>query len=398
MRRPVPFAFKAVRRDGGLETGVVEAPSREAAAALIGSRGAFAIELSAKPDDSLRLRRRNPDDLAAGLRALATLLGSGVPLGRALSLLDELAPPSWLGALPDLRRRIEQGDRLATALDASPLGFPAHVIGIIQAGEAGSGLDAAVQSAAEVLEARAAARTALRNALAYPAMLAVAGGASVALLVAVVLPRFAGLLGDSGQTLPVTTRVVLGLGALSHVLFFPAIALVIAAAAAWRAWTARPAGLAQWHRLLLSVPTVGLIRRSTAAANACAALAALLDAGVPVAQALPHAARATGDRAMDAKVLAARGRIATGERISTALEKEDALTPTVVRLVRIGEETGRLKGMLAHAARIEASQALQRLQRGLRLLEPALILVFGGIVMLVAAALLQAMYGLRPAF
>jgi general secretion pathway protein F len=157
----------------------------------------------------------------------------------------------------------------------------------------------------------------------------------------------------------------------------------------------KPAGLARWHRFLMDAPALGPIRRAAATANSCAALSALLDAGVPLAAALPHAARASGDRAMETCLLGARSRIAQGAALSAALRAENALTPTVVRMVRIGEETGRLAEMLTQGGTLEGAQALQRVQRAISVVEPALILLFGGMVMIVAAALLQAMYGLR---
>lgn len=396
MSESTAFAFTGVRHDGTLETGVLEAPDRDAALALVRSRGVFPIDVLPRTGTPSPPLRVGADDLALGLRALASLLGAGIPLARALAVLDELVPPTWLSVLPDLRYRVEQGERLSAALGASPLPLPPHVIGVIQAGEAGSGLAAAMENAARLLESRAATRAALRNALAYPAMLAVAGSASVALLIGVVLPRFATLLTDAGEQLPWSTRFVLGIGTMVRTAWLPLLLAVAAAALWWRRWVSHPDGLARWHTLLLTAPGVGPIRRAAASASACSTLAALLDAGVPLATALPHAARATGDRAVESALLDARARIVLGERISAALRAAGALTPSVVRLVRIGEETGGLSGMLAHAARLESAQALQRLQRGIRVLEPALILLFGGVVMIVAAALLQAMYGLRP--
>jgi type II secretory pathway component PulF len=109
-----------------------------------------------------------------------------------------------------------------------------------------------------------------------------------------------------------------------------------------------------------------------------------------------HAARATGDREIEARIARAREAIGTGERISSALQHTAAMTATAIRLIRIGEETGKLANMLEHAARIESAHALQRVQQLTRTLEPLLILAFGGVVMIVAAALLQAMYGLQP--
>jgi len=393
--RVVAYTFKAVRRDGSREQGVVEATTREAAVALLGSRGAFAIEL-AEPTETQRRSRVSTEDLALGLRALVTVLASGVPLARALGMLEDLVPDSWQSALPELKRRVEQGERLGAALEASPLPFPPQVIGIISAGEAGSGLRAATESAAQVLEQRAAMRRALGNALAYPAMLAVAGSASVSLLIGVVLPRFAELLTDYGQALPFSTRAVLAAGAVARVALVPTLVTLAVLGAVLPYWLAQHDRLQRLHRLLLRTPMVGEIRRSAATAHACSALAALLDSGVPLAVALVHGARASGDREMEARIVRARERIATGERISAALRGAGALTPTAIRLVRIGEESGTLGDMLRHAARIESTQALQRLQQLTRALEPLLILLFGGVVMIVAAALLQAMYGLRP--
>ncbi len=395
MSRAVTFAYTAVRRDGSREAGVIEAASRQEAIALLGSRGAFATEVAAPPADQQRARV-SADDLAMGLRALATILASGIPLARALVILDDLLPEAWLTALPEVRHRVEQGERLADALDASALPLPPEVIGVLAAGEAGSGIVAAADSAATLLEQRAAARAALRNALAYPSMLALAGSASVALLVGVVLPRFANLLTEYGQRLPLSTTVVLTVGAAGRVLFVPTVLLLAILAALLPAWLAKSDRLLRLHRLLLATPGVGRFRSAIATANASGTLAALLNAGVPLASGLSHAARATGDREIEARLLRARQRIGAGERIFSALKSEDAFTPTTLRLVRIGEETGKLADMLAQASRIEATQALQRLQRLTRQLEPALILVFGGVVMIVAAALLQAMYGLRP--
>jgi len=117
---------------------------------------------------------------------------------------------------------------------------------------------------------------------------------------------------------------------------------------------------------------------------------------VPLAAAMLHAGRAGGDAALGARLLAAREAIVQGQGVARALEAAGAMTPTATRLVRAGEESGRLAAMLAHAARIERDRAAQTLARAVQLLEPAIIVVFGGVVALVAAALLQAVYSVRP--
>jgi general secretion pathway protein F len=390
------YTYRAARADGALELGELTAGSREEAARALSARGLFPLEVAPAAERRAGRAHARLRELALGLRVLATLLEAGLPVGRALAAMPELVPPVWRAGLPMIRRAVAEGDSLGAALAASPVPLPPVVLGVIRAGEAGSGLAVAVARAAELLEEMAATRAAIRSALAYPAVLALAGIASMALLVGVVLPRFAAILGDLGQALPPTTRLVLAAATLVRAGAVPA---TLALAAAWglgRAWLARPEGRSRAHALLLRIPVLGGVRRAAATGRACAALAALLESGVPASTALRHAARASGDAALEQALLAAREAILTGERPWAALERLNALTPTAVRLVRAGEETGRLAALLGHAARLERERAERTVKTAVRLLEPALLLAFGGLVALVAAALLQAIYSVRP--
>lgn len=285
---------------------------------------------------------------------------------------------------------------MAAVLERSALAVPPVVIGMIRAGEAGSGLAAAVRRAATLMEEAAATRRAIRAALVYPIVLAAAGTASVAVLVSVVLPRFAAILGDIGQTLPASTRLVLFASHVVRAGSLPAALSALIIWATWRAWVQTSTGAERWHAWLLKLPFVGGVRRSASTARACAALGALLESGVPLSIALTHGARASGDAAISARILAARAAIIAGARPSAALGDTSAITGIATRLVRAGEETGSLAAMFAHAAKLEAERATERVRAAVRLLEPGLILVFGAMVALVAAALLQAIYSVRP--
>jgi general secretion pathway protein F len=298
--------------------------------------------------------------------------------------------------MTSIRESVRRGDSLATALRASPLGLPPVVIGIIQAGEAGSGLPEAVRRAAELAESNAAVQAAIRSALVYPAVLAVAGLASVGLLVGIVLPRFAAILADLGQALPPATRMVLGVAEFARAGAIPVLTAVGLMVVSWRIWTASDSGRQKWHTILLGLPVIGSVRLSAATARTAAAAAALLDTGVPIAVALVHASATAGDAAISARLLEAREAVMRGEGVARALAASKAATPTAVRLVRTGEETGRLAAMLAHAARIEADRAERTVRSAVRMLEPALILAFAALVALVSAALLQAVYSVRP--
>jgi type II secretory pathway component PulF len=396
----VTFAYRAARQDGRIERGNVTAANRGAATESLAQRGLWALELREQEADrtfGAAGRRRLPvAQLALGMRVIAELLEAGLPVTRTLATFEELATSGWREALPGIRESVRQGKSLGASLGDATVAIPRDVIGIIQAGEAGSGLAKAVRRAAELTEDAAGTRAALRAALAYPFILATAGTMAVGLLVGVVLPRFALILADVGQALPPTTRAVLGVAAAFRRGGVPALVVATICLVGWRAAVSTPSGRRAWHDSLLRVPLLGGLRRAAAASRICGTLAALLESGVPLASALPHAARASGDAALTGRLLAAREKVVHGERLSRALATHGATTLMVVRLVRAGEESGRLAAMLAHAARLEREYAVGRTKALVRLLEPSLILIFGGIVAFVAAALLQALYSIRP--
>lgn len=390
------YGYRAARPDGGLELGVIEANSRDSARTLLSHRGLFPLELRLDESAEVHRQRMPARDVALGLRMLATLLESGLPMSRALLALEDLVPVSWKPHLPPLRQAVREGRGLAMAMTQATLPVPPLVTGIMEAGEAGSGIAAAVRRAAELMEGTAATHAAVWNALAYPLLLAIASAASLSLLVGFVLPRFAAILTDLGQSLPATTRLVLGAGALLRRSALPGILTLGLAALAWRAWTARPEGREKWHGTLLAAPVVGPLRLSLGSSRICAALSALLESGVPLGRALVHASRAAGDAALQKRLLAAREKILEGHGAAAAIGAERALTTTAVRLVHTGEETGRLAAMLSHAARLESERGELMVRALVRVVEPALIVTFGGIVALVAAGLLQAVYSVRP--
>jgi type II secretory pathway component PulF len=390
------FAYVAVGHDGSVDRATIDAEDAAQARRAVASRGLFVLSMEER---GLRRERRDPlssADLALGLRVLGDLLESGLPVTRALQTFHDLAPRAWRPALPSITQSVREGNSLAGALAASPLEIPPLVIGIAQAGEAGAGIGPAIRRAADLSEATAETQAAVRSALAYPAVVAVAGVAAIGALITVVLPRFAKILADLGQALPPSTQIVLRIATLGRAALVPTVVAAVIALALWRSWVQTDSGRVQWHRTLLAVPVVGSLRRGVATARMAHSLAALLDSGVPIATAMGHAARATGDAELEVRLTAARAQIAGGQSLSQALDASDAASQTTIRLARAGEESGRLPSMLSHAAKIEQKRVDQIVRTSVRMLEPILLLTFASVVALVAAALLQAIYSVRP--
>ncbi|MEP6733831.1 MAG: type II secretion system F family protein [bacterium] len=390
------YAFRGIHADGRIVDGTVSAGSDAAARDAVQQRGLLPLEVTHRGSAKARRARISPRDLAVGLRILADLLAAEMPMGRVLAAFRDLAPNGWQAALPHLEQAVREGRSLARALADAPIEVPPLVIGIAEAGEAGAGMSDAMRRAAELTESSAALRSAVQSALAYPIVLAIAGTASVGILVGVVIPRFAAILADLGEALPPSTRFVLQASLVIRGAFIPFLIICAVALALHNAWTSTSAGRAQWHRWLLHVPGLGAVRWAGATARVTGSLATLLESGVPVRRAIMLSARAAGDAAVEERLLVAGNRITAGQGMASAFASTSALTPLALRLLRAGEESGRVSSMLSHASRLEQEHADRTTRTAVRLLEPLLIMTFAAIVALVAASLLQAVYSVRP--
>lgn len=392
------FAYRALRPDGAAARGIIAARDHAAAMAALGAQGLFPIEVSQQSSQrtGFLAPRMSAADLALGLRILSTLLDAGVPLRRVATTFDALGPASWSPVTRALIPALRDGRGLSAALTESQVGVPTAVIGMIRAGEASGAVAIALRAAADLCENTAATRAAVRSALAYPTVLAVTGVVSTSVLVGVVLPRFASLLGDIGQSIPPTTRLVLGASrAMRNSAPFVAAILVVIYLLL-RAATSKESGKATWHAFLLDVPLLGQVRHAIATSRACATLGALLRSGVQMPQALEYASAASGDAAVAARLRQSRSSIIEGASLGGALDQTHAFTTAAIRLTRAGEETAQLPDMLSHASRLEGDRSAATVRRLVRLLEPTLILLFALAVGIVAAALLQAVYSVRP--
>ncbi len=384
------FRYEAARSDGGLVRGLLDATSEPAAAALLSARGLYPLLVESPPVRAGRPSRRAQ---ATVFQSLAAFVDAGVPLERAIQATERVASRPLRDALGRVAQRVREGSSLGMALEGEG-SFSAVSVGLVRAGERGVGLGAALSQAGAQLEREAETEARVRSALTYPTLLAVVGTGAITLIVLFVIPRFAALLADAGQTLPTATRLLLALsaGVRSYGLVLGAAGVALAVALARAISERRPA----WHAWLLRVPVVGPLRLALASARAARTLGALLGSGTPALVALEIAREAAGDAAVATRIAAARSRVAEGQGLTAALEATGALTSSALQLASIGEGSGRLPALLAKAAELDDHEAERRLKTLVSLLEPGMILLFGALVAFVAAALLQAVYALRP--
>ncbi|MGE3526890.1 MAG: type II secretion system F family protein, partial [Gemmatimonadales bacterium] len=373
--------------------GQLEAVHAAEASSILADRGLF--PLGVDETSAARTRSAPRRDLAIVFRSLASLVDAGVPIEKALLASEQVARGRLRAVLSVARTALREGKSLGAALDSARGVIPGIAVGMIRAGERGSRLGQALAEVAGHLEMEAELTSRLRQALAYPMLLLVAGTATVLVIGTVVIPKFADLLSDMGQQLPATTRVLLATSTFLTGHWLAVLLSTLTVVGVVAQWIATAAGRLRSDRWLAGLPVIGGIRLGLASARTCRAMGGLLRSGVPLLMALDAARDACGSPAIALRLARARERVAEGATLTSALTQENAVTGSALQLIAVGEAGGELGAMATRAGDLAAREADRALRTAVSLLEPALIVLFGGLVAFVAAALLQAVYGMR---
>jgi general secretion pathway protein F len=392
------FRYEALARDGTVTSGTASGVSESDVRKSLRVRGLLIARLTpASLISSESQARISAADLAVTLRVLATLLGSGLSAGHAVRVAQPLVPDRVRFVFSTIESSLRDGAPMSASLAAGIPSLPVSTLGILEAGEAGGQLALAFDESARIAEESLALRHAVFGALAYPALLAAASALVVGVLTMVVIPRFALILDDLGQALPATTKVLLVVAGTARSVALPACAASGCVALAC-AHALRDAGTrARWHAWLLTTPIVGALRFSLASSRAAAFLASGLATGLSAPRSLMLAAAASSDFAVRRRLEASRDLVLHGRSVSDALRSTSAVSEVSLRLIGAGEISGSLVSALRHASGLEGTSARLKVQSLMQLIEPTLIVAFGGLVAFVALALLQAVYSVRPA-
>ncbi len=312
-----------------------------------------------------------------------------MPVVDALAAVSEQSErPAVTQILSHVRDQVTQGAPLADALAAYPAVFPELYVGMVRAGEAAGALDLVLERLATYTEAQTRLAAKLRNALAYPVLMTVVSTGIVAFLLGFVVPRVTRIFADQKQTLPFLTRVLLGMSEAVAASWW-VLALLLAGAIAWLiAARRRPAAHLWLDRKLLTLPVVGPILTRIAVARFARTLATLLGNGIPLLTALDVASGVAGNRALQAAIEEARTAIREGQSIAAPLRQSGLIPPLVTRMIAVGERSGELEAMLGKVADGYEQEVESTLGTLTAILEPATIVVMGGIVLFIVLAIL----------
>ena len=393
------FTYRAVTPAGKRIRGHEEASSAKALASSLGTRGLIVLDVAAgqaaAEGAKTGFRFRRSAEVLEMTRAMAALLPAGLSLSRSLSAVANITSGGLATAIAAVRARVERGDTLAAALADHPTFFPPIYVGVIRAGERSGDLPGAFARLSSQLEREEELRNKLLSAAIYPILLGVAGGIAVTVLLLFVLPRFAELLQGTGAALPRSTALLLGLSAAAR-RFWPLFLALPIALVGGTAWALRtPEGSRAFAKMMVNTPLVGTFRRHVLASRFARLVGVLLYGGSPLLNALDDTIHSLGDPLAQDEVLRIRTRVREGASLHGALAEGDLFPDLLGQLVTVGEEAGRLQEFLDKAAEIFEQSTQRALQRLVAIAEPLMIVIFGGIVGLVALSLLQAIYGIN---
>ncbi|HOE63753.1 MAG TPA: type II secretion system F family protein [Candidatus Sumerlaeota bacterium] len=386
------FQYRAMNGEGAIMEGVLSAQSRRDAIRKLESMGLDPVKLeqgaaSAEPDKQAlsffsRNKKISSADLESFTRQLSSLLAAGVPLSRALNIIQRETPSAaakekW-GEIHDL---VIDGSSLADAMRQSPENFPAVYVAMVQAGETGGFLDIVLGEIAEFQARQRDLKSRTISALIYPLVLMVLALCVLIFLLVFFIPRFKIIFSGFGAQLPLLTRIIVGVS--DNIAAYGPILAIIAAVGILliRKWFRSEQGRRQWQMALLRLPVVGAIMAKFAMTRFCRMLGTLVASGVPLISALSVARESIGNQTLSDAMTSAIARVRQGSSLAASLSDCRALFPgSVIEMISVAEESGRLDKELLRLAQETEHELDRRLRTAVALLEPLMLFVMAGFI------------------
>jgi type IV pilus assembly protein PilC len=377
------YRWQGRNASGERVSGTLNAADRHVALATLMQQGMTVSRLRReRPPAGARLTAVRSADISGFVRQLATLQQAGVPLSRSLMVVaDSQVKPAMKHMIGALDAVVREGGPLSEALAAHPGRFPPLICHLVAAGESAGRLDELLGRIADHLERLESIKAGVRSALVYPALVCAVALIVSALLLWWVVPAFAALFEDFDAQLPALTRAVMGASDWLHAHGSLAIAAAATlAGAAWLVLRRAPEAVTWALKAALRLPVLGPILRLSALARFSQTLGMLFSAGVPLLEAMDPVAAATGHPVYQQAVLRLRDGIAEGLSLQAAMRAQGVFPETMLQMIAVGEESGRLEDLLQRIATAQALEVDQRVQRLAAAMEPLIMAVLGCLV------------------
>lgn len=339
------------------------------------------------------------DELIMFSRQMYALSRSGIPLMRAIVGLSEATRSPRLGeVLQDVSRSLTQGTTLSTAFRAHPDVFNDLFVSMIRMGESTGQLDTAFKQLIDHLELEKDTRKRIKSATRYPVIVVVAITFALLVINFMVIPAFAGVFAKLGADLPIPTRILIGSSEFMLSTWPYLLGLTVLLSYAFVRWKKTPEGQLTWDRILLKLPLMGGIYERIALGRFARPFAMMLDAGVPLLQALNVASRTVGNRHIGRGIEGMQNGIERGESLLATASASGMFNPLILQMIAVGEETGNVDELLVDIADFYDQEVEYDLKRLAESIEPVLLVFMGGMVLILALGVFLPMWDLGSAF
>jgi general secretion pathway protein F len=393
------FYYEAIHSNGKTVKGYVKADSLQGAREQLRAKGFIPIELRERNNKSFfsfQLQRVTKQDLSLVTRQLATLLAAGIPIEEAIHGVSEQTDKTKVRhILEGVRNKILEGYSLAQALNDYPAFFPDLYRTTVNAGEQTGRLDSILENLADYIEKQQLTKQKVQQALIYPIIMMIVSGSIITFLLTYIVPSMIQVFSDTGQTLPLSTIVLIGISHFLQTYGIYLLILIIMMVVVFRRLLKKPKNKLRFDKFLLKVPMIAYIIRSVNVARYIHTFSILFAAGVNVLETMRISAHLIQNLEMREAFQEATFKVREGRDISSALKDTQFMPPMALHLISSGEKSGELASMMKRSAQHLDQEMTRLIDTGMTLLEPFMIIVMGGVVMFIVLATLLPIFSME---
>ena len=394
------YNYRVRDRQGKIVTGTLDGDSEQLILGRLREMGYTPVEVARKREGmgreiTLRPGHVKRKELAVFTRQFATMVNSGLPILRALAILaDQTESKALSKVVTEVRTEIEQGSSLSAALAKHPKAFNELYVAMVRSGETGGVLDAVLLRLADAIERDVALRQRIRSAMTYPVVVVIFVTLILMAMLLFIVPQFKDIYKQLGGTLPIPTRLLLGVSdAVRHYWYMVGLG-IIGANFAFRRYKKTERGRTRIDALKIKVPIFGPLFHKVALSRFASTLSVLLRSGVPILQSLDIVSETVNNRIISKAISDVQASVKEGESIARPLAKHAVFPPMVVQMLAVGEETGGVDIMLEKVAQFYDNEVTAAVDALTSIIEPVLIAIVGACVGMAVIALYLPMFNL----
>lgn len=408
------FSYRGRGSDGQLVEGTIQGTTRTAVLKQLKQQNIVPTKvtegsssqkkgsgLSLSVDLSSLTQRRTVsiDELIMFSRQMYALTRSGIPLIRAINgLADATRSPVLADVLREVTRSLTQGTTLANAFRAHPTIFGELFIAMIRMGETTGRLDSAFKQLIDHLELEKDTRKKIASATRYPIIVVIFIFIALFVINLLVVPQFSNIFSQLGADLPLPTIILIGTSNFMQQYWMVMLFVILAAAIGFVQWKKTPKGLLAWDKFILKVPVLGGVFERVALGRFARPFAMMLDAGVPLLQALTVSSRTVGNEHIGQGIEDMLHGIERGESLLQTASASGMFNSLILQMIAVGEETGNVSELLVDIADFYDQEVEYDLKRLAESLEPILLIFMGIMVLMLALGVFLPMWELGSAF